>query len=249
MVEVMKRGLGGGLALLLCVLQLAPAPTVPVITMSTLNWSGYALAGSDFTGVTGTFNVPAPSESASCLQQTAVWVGVDGLHNHDLLQAGVLESDFVLPPVQSPPWAGSGVVCTGHVEIYAWWEDLPSQLVRVGLPVKVGDKVSVSIFEMSPGWWAVAVHDLTTGRAFFLSQPYAGPQASVEWVVEAPLVMGQLADPVPFSSVSFRYLRAQGQERDLVRVSSKGDFASSCGVVVSMAQFMRRGFQVRWIAK
>ena len=240
-----------GLALLLSVSAAVPASasTVPVTSMSTLNWSGYALAGRDFTGVRGTFNVPAPPKSALCLQQTAVWVGVDGVGNHDLLQAGVSESGFVVPASQgSAPWAGSSLICTGQVEVYAWWEDLPSQPVRVGLPVKVGDRVSVSIFEMSPGWWALAVHDLTAGRAFFLSQPYAGPQAWVEWVVEAPQVMGLVTDPVPFSTVSFGYLGAEGQASDLVRVSfrSKGRFVSSPGVVVSTAQLMRRGFQVRW---
>ena len=35
------------------------------------NWSGYGLAGSGFTGVAGTFNVPAPLQSASCLEDTA----------------------------------------------------------------------------------------------------------------------------------------------------------------------------------
>ena len=88
----------------------------------------------------------------------------------------------------------------------------PPLAARAGsAPGKAGDKVSVSIFEMSPRWWAVAVHDLTAGRAFFLCQPYAGPQASVEWVVEAPQLTGMFADPVPFSTVSFRYLGAQGQ--------------------------------------
>jgi hypothetical protein len=249
----MKRSLGVGLALLLSLSPAAPASaaTVPVVAMSTLNWSGYALAGSNFTGVTGTFNVPAPPKSASCLQQTAVWVGVDGLGDHDLIQAGVLESGFVVSATQSSvPWAGDGVVCTGHAVVYAWWEDLPSRPVRVGLPVKAGDKVSVSIFEMSPGWWALVVHDLTTGQSYFRTQPYSGPQASVEWVVEAPQVMGLVTDPVPFSTVNFSYLGAQGQASDLVRVSfgSKGHFASSPAVVANTAQLMRRGFAVRWVS-
>jgi len=72
--------------------------------------------------------------------------------------------------------------------------------------------------------------------------------ASVEWVVEAPQVMGLVTDPVPFSTVSFGYLGAQGQARELERVSfgSKGHFASSPAVVASAAQLMRRGFAVRW---
>jgi Peptidase A4 family len=247
-----RRSLGAGLALSVPVPPVAPASTVGVIDRPTLNWSGYALAGSNFTAVTGTFNLPVPNGSASCVQQTAIWVGVDGLDNHDLLQAGVSESGFVVPASQgSPPRVGSSVVCTGRVEVYAWWEDLPSQLVRVRLPVKAGDKVSVSIFEMSPRWWAVAVHNLTADRAFFLSQPYAGPQASVEWVVEAPRLTGVLADPVPSSTISFSYLGAQGQARELIQLSfgSQGSFDSSPSVVVNVAQLMRRGFQVRWVGR
>jgi hypothetical protein len=250
MIAFIKTSLAAGLALLVCVPPAVPDPPVTVIALPTLNWSGYGLAGSHFTGVTGTFIVPLPTGSTSCVQETVVWVGVDGMGNHDLLQAGVSESGFTVPASQgSPPWVGSSVVCTGHAEIFAWWEDLPSQLVPIGLPVKAGDRVSVSIFEMSPGWWAVAVHDITAHRAFFLSQPYSGPQASVEWVVEAPLLVGMFADPVPFSTVSFSYLGAQGQAREVVKLSNgvKGNSAFSPSVVATMAQLMGRGFQVRWV--
>jgi len=248
----MNRASSALSALVMLVAQIAPASASPVPVEATLNWSGYALAGSAFTGVTGTFNVPAPLESAPCGAETLVWVGVDGLDNHDLLQAGVAESTFVVPSSPSPPEASAGAfLCTGQVQVFAWWEDLPSEQVRVDLPVKVGDKVGVSIFKMSPGWWALAVHDLTAKRSFLLAQPYAGPQTSVEWVVEAPLVMGLVTDPVPFSTVDFRDLGAQGELRDLVRVSfgSKGHFASRPGAVASTTQLMRTGFAVHWAGR
>ncbi len=87
------------MALVLSVFLTAPASASParVEAMPTVNWSGYALSGSGFTGVTGTFNVPAPLKSISCLEETSVWVGIDGLHNHDLLQAGVAERGFTVP--------------------------------------------------------------------------------------------------------------------------------------------------------
>jgi Peptidase A4 family len=241
------------LALLLSAPSAAPASasTVPVTAMSTVNWSGYALAGNDFTGVTGTFNVPAPPKSAACLQQTGVWVGVDGLDDHDLLQAGIAETGLTqAAPTDWPSPGFPGVVCSGRVQVYAWWEDLPSQSVRLGIPVNVGDKVSVSIFEMSPGWWAMTVHDLTSGLAYFRSQPYAGPQSSVEWVVEAPAVLGLVTDPVPFSAVTFAHVGAQGQASDLVRLrsGSKGKFSSDPRAVVSTADLMRHGFTVRYAA-
>jgi Peptidase A4 family len=227
--------------------MLASASTVPLRTMSTTNWSGYGLAGSGFTGVTGTFNVPAPHRSASCLEDTAIWVGVDGLHNHDLLQAGIAETGFTQTAPPDWPSAGfSGLVCTGRVQVYAWWEDLPSAAERVDLSVKVGDSVTVSIFKMSPGWWALAVHDLTAKQSFLLAQPYAGPQTSVEWVVEASQVVGFSRDPVPFDAVNFSDLGAQGEVRDLERFSPGLNtfFTSSPDFVASTARLMRSGFAV-----
>jgi hypothetical protein len=116
----------------------------------------------------------------------------------------------------------------------------------VDLPVKVGDSVTVSIFKMSPGWCALAVHDLTAKHSFLLAQAFAGPQTSVKWVVEAPEIMGPLRDPVPFTAVHFHDLGAQGEVRDLERFSpgSSTFFRSRPDVVASTAQLMRSGFAV-----
>ena len=171
----------------------AGASPIPFKARHTANWSGYALAGSAFTAVTATFNVPAPLKSASCLEETAVWVGIDGLSNHDLLQAGIVVDGFTMPstpvPTDWPTPAVPPVLCGNRAQVYAWWEDLPAASVRTNIPVRVGDSVTVSIFRMSPGWWAIAIHDLTSKRSFLLTQPYDGPQSSVEWVVEAPQVV------------------------------------------------------------
>ncbi len=236
------------LVLLLSMAPTAPAPAspVPIKMMSSLNWSGYAVTGSAFTGVTGTFNVPVPLKSPDCLEETSVWVGVDGANNYDLLQAGVDESTFAVPRSPVNPWQPTNL-CTGKVQVDAWWEDLPSAPVRVKLPVNMGDEVTVAIFKMSPGWWALAVHDLTTGHSFMRVQPYGGPQTSVEWVVEAPEVMNIMTNPVPFSTVDFGDLAAQGELRGLDQISfgSKGHYTSGPGALASTAQLMHSGFAVR----
>jgi Peptidase A4 family len=247
---------GATCALLVLVLSLfltAPAPQsrARVEAVPTANWSGYALAGSGFTSVTGTFNVPAPLKT-SCLEETSVWVGIDGLHNHDLLQAGVAERGFTVPSRRTQTtWPAPGVapiLCGEQVQIYAWWEDLPSAPVQVDLPVHVGDSVTVSIFKMSPGWWALVMHDFTAKQSFFLAQRYDGPQTSVEWVVEAPDVMGLTRGPVPFSTVEFHDLDADGYVHGVERFTfgSGHHFASPSGVVVSMGQLRRTGFAVTW---
>jgi hypothetical protein len=238
------------LALLLGMALTAPvsASPVPMKMVRSSNWSGYALTGSAFTGVTGTFNVPVPRKSPDCLEETSVWLGVDGADNSDLLQAGVDESTFVLSSSTSTPWWQPTHLCTGKVQVYARWEDLPSAEVRVKFPVNVGDDVTVSIFKMSPGWWALAMHDLTTRHSFVRVQPYGGPQTSVEWVVEAPQMIDGVTNAVPFGTVDFRDLGAQGELRDLERISagSNGSFTSSAYAVASTAQLMRSGFDVCW---
>jgi hypothetical protein len=182
------------------------------------------------------------------LEETSVWVGVDGANNSDLLQAGVDESVFVSSSTSSTPWWQPTNLCTGKVQVYAWWEDLPSAEVRLKLPVKVGDEVTVSIFKMSPGWWALAVHDLTTRHSFVRVQPYRGPQASVEWIVEAPEIVDGVSNAIPFVAVDFRDLGSQGELRGLERISagSNGYFTSSPDAVASTAQLMPSGFVVRW---
>jgi hypothetical protein len=216
--------------------------------LSSPNWSGYALAGSAFTRVTGTFNVPVPLKPWACLEETSVWVGLDGVGTSDLLQAGVDESSFAVPSSSTNPWSPPTDPCTGQVHVNAWWEDLPSAEVRVKLRVNVGDAISVSIFKRSPGWWAVAVHDLTTGHSFTRVQRYGGPQTSVEWVVETPEVMDLTTSPVPFGTVEFRDLAAQGELSYLDRISSgpKGHFTSRPDAVASTAQLMETGFAVHW---
>ena len=247
----------GAWCVILAFLPLVPrtgpiyAPCLPLEGSATRNWAGYSVVGSDFTGVTGTFNVPAPLRSESCLEETSVWVGVDGVDNGDLLQAGIAETGFSPPnnPARTewPDPATPPIFCGGPARIFAWWEDLPSSPVRVKLPVAVGDSVTVSIFQMSPGWWAVAVHDVTAKRSFLLAQPYAGPQASVEWVVEAPQVFGVLRNPVPFSTVNFRHLGAEGQARDLDGFSFRsGAHVASPSEVIGSSGHLIRGFTVHW---
>jgi hypothetical protein len=92
------------------------------------------------------------------------------------------------------------------------------------------------------------VHDLTTRHSFVRVQPYGGPQTSVEWVVEAPQMMDGMTNAVPFGTVDFRDLGAQGELRDLEHISSgsNGYFTSSPDAVASTAQLMRSGFAVRW---
>ena len=150
------------MALVLPLLLTAPAATAHVLvgTMLHAQLVGLRPGGASLTsGVTGTFNIPVQLKSGSCLDETAVWVGVDGLDNHDLLQAGIVESGFALPTSSSgsPEGPTPGIKCLGRAQVYGFWEDLPSAPVRVDLPVRLGDVVSVAMFIISP-WLVGAGH-------------------------------------------------------------------------------------------
>jgi hypothetical protein len=96
--------------------------------------------------------------------------------------------------------------------------------------------------------WAVAIHDLSSRHSFLLAQPYGGPQTSVEWVVEAPSVLGIVTNPVPFDRAEFRDLAAQGVVRQLKRFSfgSGRHFTSRSDDVTNTEQLFRAGFSVHW---
>jgi hypothetical protein len=179
-----------------------------------------------------------------------VWVGIDGLNNRDLLQAGVVEEGFTIPSTPAPtdwPIAVPLALCSGRAQVYAWWEDLPAASVRTNIPIRAGDSVTVSIFKMSPGWWAIAIHDLTSGRSSLLTRAYDGPQSSVEWVVEAPQVLDLIRSPLPLNTVDFRDLDAEGMTRRVERFTfGLGRYFTSASGVATLGQLMGTGFAVSW---
>jgi hypothetical protein len=134
------------------------------------NWSGYAVEGGPFTGVSGTFNVP-DLNAASTKGDVGEWVGIDGASNNSLIQAGVGQS-------YDP--------ATNSVLTYAWWEILPALSTPIAMTVSPGDEMNVTIGQLSGTLWAISITDETTGERFLIDQDYTGPGTSAEWIVEAP---------------------------------------------------------------
>lgn len=159
-------------------------------TWSASNWSGYAETGA-FTGVAGTWTVPAVSSSSKSTYSSA-WIGVDGFNNSDLIQTGT-EEDYY----------------SGAAHYDAWWEILPAAETEISTssyPVAPGDRMKASIYETSATTsggsgrhktsehvWDISISDTTKGWTFTTSQGYAGPGTSAEWILEAPEVGGSIA--------------------------------------------------------
>ena len=206
------------------------------------NWSGYALAGTRFTTVTGTFTVPTLSATAACDENVSEWVGLDGYDDHHLIQAGVLES-------RANPYTGR--CASGATWVLPWTEVLPSNPAPVaGLAVNPSDSVTVSIAQHATASWEITLTDNTTGHTYSTSQAYDGPARSAEWIVEAPGtgssgVLAPYAPAVDFQDLSV----AQGNvvtAAARISMEQDGQLRSSPSPISNLAELMSTGFGVAY---
>ena len=172
-------------------------PTFPTPSLGrSQNWSGYYLNGSGFTSVSSSFTVPNIS-SGSTDTDTSEWVGIDGVTNTNLIQAGVSE-DYR--------------AATGRISIFAWWEILPAPSTEIlTISPSPGDRMTVSIAQQTSGLWSVRVSDDTNGQVFTISLSYSGQLTSAEWIVEAAtsavsgnvFTLGQYSPNVVFTNLGY----------------------------------------------
>lgn len=185
------------------------------------NWSGYGIAGA-FTAVTGSWVVPAAAASTGPTYSSS-WIGVDGLANRNLIQAGT-ESDFV----------------NGHAQYDAWWEVLPgAERVIATLPVAPGDHLSASISQtvtkkVTAKKWTIVLVDTTSGRSFTYTRGYRGPGASAEWIEERPMVAHSLSALAAYGSTTFSSLTANGVNPHLISAEAIAMVASVGNRLISV---------------
>lgn len=180
------------------VLEPVAGETVPLHggTVSSLNWSGYAVTGSGITGVTGSFQVP----TAGLLPPgfTATWAGIGGYANGstDLIQAGVGEQSLPSAPLLGPQY-------------YAWWETLPNVETPLtnctgdtSCTVNPGDQVGVVISNVSGNTWKIAMTD-ANHWSWSTTTQYASSESSAEWILEAPTLAVLQTIPAPVGTSHF----------------------------------------------
>lgn len=150
---------------------------------SSSNWSGYAVTGSGFTAITGSWVVPSVSATKKSTYSSS-WIGIDGFNNSNLIQTGT-EQDWY----------------NGSAHYYAWWEILPAAETQItGFTVNPGDVVTADVHQVSGTSWSITINDVTRSETFNTSQTYTGPGTSGEWVEEAPTVGGHIATLAHYSS-------------------------------------------------
>jgi hypothetical protein len=192
------------------------------------NWSGWDFRGGPFTDVVGTFNVPR-LRASSRATVTSEWVGIDGISDSSLIQAGVTEE-------YSPT--------TKAVTTYTWWEILPAANTPIRMSVSPGDLFTVAIGKVSGSLWEITLDDLTNGQTFDIDENYSGPGTSEEWIVEAPSntsgVEGTLGDYTP--NVVFTNMRGTGTV-----ITSTKLIMKQYGVPMSVPSVLGTwGFSVRY---
>ena len=153
------------------------------------NWAGLTITNlattfglGSFALVVGEFNVPFAQQAFSTCSNnwdySAAWVGMDGINNNSVLQAGT-ESD---------------AYCAGtytQQSYYAWVEWYPADATEItNMPVSAGDIMGVYVYAKGPTTGLAVLINATTNQ--YVSMGITAPAgttlqgSSVEWIMERP---------------------------------------------------------------
>jgi Peptidase A4 family len=226
----------GALAILPAVAQVSDAPLVPEGmpqlsrhqhgpirikekhddgTVTSTNWSAYAVTGSSFTSAKGSWIVP----TATCPsgdQYAAFWVGIDGYSSTTVEQTGT-DSD-----------------CDGknRPSYYAWYEFYPNPSFTISsLSIKPGDRISAQVV-YSGSEFTITITDETSGKSYSKSSTVRGAQrSSAEWIAEAPCctARGGILPLADFGTVLF------GEDSTGVTGTNEATMGGTTGVIGSFA--------------
>jgi hypothetical protein len=216
-------------------LRIEPAQRVPSLephlsahsqTAATTNWAGYVATGTQFTGVSGTWVVPAVQASAST-EAAATWIGIDGYSDDSLIQTGTEE-----------------VTSGGTTSYNAWYELIPAGPVDVG-NVEPGDVMQAAIAEVSPGIWSISLEDTTSQQSASGEVSYSSPGASAEWIEEAPSTdSGQLVPLANFGTVQFSNIAMTASDPGVVTQTAVDMVDSDQNLVASPGPLVNNSFTV-----
>lgn len=173
------------------------------------NWSGYALTGSGFTSITGSWTVPQVTAGSggkhgagSSSTYSSNWIGIDGFNDSNLIQTGT-EQDWY----------------SGSAHYYSWWEILPAAETAIPtstISVHPGDVMTADIHQLSGGSWSITITDSTTHQTFTTTQSYSGQLTSAEWIEEAPSIGGRIATLANYGHSTFDPGTVNGHNPGLV---------------------------------
>ena len=139
-------------------------------TSTSGNWSGYAVTGTNFTKVAGSWIVPGAT-CTSGNQFASFWVGIDGYNSNTVEQLGT-ESD-----------------CSGSQPSYHAWSEFCCREPEIPIQnfaVKPGDVMAAAV-SYDGSQFKLSLKNMTTGKTFTRNGNIRGAQrTSAEWIAEAP---------------------------------------------------------------
>jgi hypothetical protein len=153
------------------------------------NWSGYAVTGSTFTSVSGSWVVPSVTGSRFTSTYAAFWTGLDGFNSGTVEQTGTLSA-----------------MINGKATYYAWYEFYPAAMVQLSGTVKPNDVISASVaYSVSGGTFTATINDKTQQWTYTTAptKVSGATESSAEWIAEAPSSNFGVLPLANFGSVNF----------------------------------------------
>ena len=138
-------------------------------------WAGYAVTGTDFTYVQGSWIVAAVDCTKTPKTDSSEWVGIDGWSSNTVEQIGT-DAD-----------------CLGDTPYYyVWYEFYPLNTIAItDVSIAAGDKFSASVTYEGNNEYLVAITNETTGQGFSKEVEFTGAYGSgvpmrnsAEWIEE-----------------------------------------------------------------
>jgi hypothetical protein len=139
-------------------------------TVTSTNWSGYAVHSGTYTSVSASWVEPTGHCPSSGSQYSSFWIGLDGYSSRSVEQTG------------------SEVDChSGTPKYYAWYEMYPKGSVNLHDPVKPGDQFTGSVTYDGSGKFTLKLTDTTQGWTATENKTLTtAKRSSAEVIIEAP---------------------------------------------------------------
>jgi Peptidase A4 family len=216
-------------------------------TDQSTDWAGYAVSSTStpFTCVEATWTQPKVVCRGTSLSAVAFWVGIGGVRQAGLVQAGTQTQCL-----QGSPTIG------------AWHQSLPREpyAVAADLAVAVGDRIHTQVLAVGRSSYSLTVENLTTGATFTVTSTNGIlDPTTAEWIVEAPTVgcptrctITSLPDfgTVTLSDVSTTIDGVNGPLDAAGFVHTRTTLVTTAGLVrakVSSTSSDGRSFAVTWV--
>lgn len=176
-------------------------------TVTSTNWSGYALNGGPYATVTTTWTQPAVDCSVTPNSYAAFWAGLDGY------SSSTVEQDGTLAECVS---SGRGRHATQTAEYMAWYETYPNPMYQFGGTVSPGDVLRATVTSSGSKQFTLTLQDLTAGWTGQTTQTLrtAAALSSAEVIAEAPSSNRGVLPLADFGQVNFSNSSVGGSPLD-----------------------------------